>query len=592
MQVKDLGDDPYRHLADEQYEVPFNQPKALADSLICMSGRQTISLDGSWRFVLDLHDEGLRQRWFENEPGNMEEWVLPYDYDDGNWQQAQVPSCWNVSKPEWFYFEGSAWYSREFDFSDKKTDERLFLRVGAANYVARIFLNGQFVGMHQGGSTPFFFELSGMVREGKNTLRIQVENRRSPARVPMNHIDWFNYGGLYREVSLVSLPKTFIKHFSLSLVPNSEGKRIRIGIQLSNDVDQIAYLNIDGLINNQSVQICGGIGLLEIDAAPQLWSLENPFLYQVNINCGEDEVTDRIGFREISVRGEQILLNGKEIFLKGVAVHEDDSKLGKSVTEESLRSMFNHVRELNANFVRLSHYPHHERAAQIADEMGILLWEEIPVYWAIAFDNPETLSDAENQLRELIRRDINRASVIIWGVGNENHDSDHRFNFMKHLAKVAREEDATRLISAACLINREKFQIEDRLAEYLDLIGINEYFGWYEPSFDGLVRLINNSSPGKPVIITEMGADACAGKRDPQARMYSEERQAKILEGQYAILKTASYIRGICPWILYDFRAERRQTALHCGRNLKGLIDADKSWKKLGFEVVAKQYSQ
>lgn len=587
-----LSEDPYLHLHDEDYARPFAAGRVGVAAMIAVRSRPQTSLDGPWRFTLDLHDEGLRQRWYADVPVAIEDWTVPRDHDDGIWQSVPVPSCWNVQKPAWHYFEGSGWYAREFSSPPPKAGERVYLRVGAASYEARVFLNGRFAGAHRGGSTPFFIDLTGLLVAGENRLQIQVENRRMAERVPMNHTDWFNYGGLYREVSLLRLPAVFIRDFGVALVAGSGGRRIRVDMVLSEAVDGVARLEIEGLISEMPIHIAAGTACIEIDAAPDLWSPETPVLYPVRLVFGDDTLTDRVGFREITVEGQSIRLNGEDIFLRGICVHEDDIALGKATSEEDIRRRFRHVRALNANFVRLSHYPHHERVAEIADEEGVLLWAEIPVYWAIDFTNPDTLADADNQLRELIRRDRNRASIIIWGIGNENHDTDPRFTFMSALARAAREADGTRLVSAACLINREQFRIEDRLADVLDIIGINEYFGWYEPSFDGLKRLLANSSPGKPVIITETGADAPAGRRGPDSMLFTEDHQARVLDQQLTLLSAAPYIRGIAPWILYDFRTERRQTALQRGWNLKGLISADKSTKKLAFAVVADRYRE
>ena len=301
-------------------------------------------------------------------------------------------------------------------------------------------------------------------------------------------------------------------------------------------------------------------------------------------------MVEHIGFREIRADGERLLLNGQPLYLRGICVHEDDSLTGKCTGEADLERRFAHARELGANFLRLAHYPHHERAAEIADRRGMLLWEEIPVYWAIDFDNEQTYADAENQLLELIARDANRASVIAWGVGNENADTDPRYRFMSGLAEAARRADPTRLITAACLINREKFEIADRLAAHLDVIGLNEYFGWYEPDFAGLEKLLANSHPGKPVVISETGADALAGHRGSPATLFTEDHQAEVYRRQLEILARAPYVRGICPWILYDFRTERRQTRFQQGWNRKGLIAEDKQTKKLAFEVLAAHY--
>ncbi|MDQ2081076.1 glycoside hydrolase family 2 TIM barrel-domain containing protein [Xanthobacteraceae bacterium Astr-EGSB] len=581
--------DPYEHLHVEDFAAPFADGRVGWREMVTVAGRTILSLDGPWRFVLDLHDEGLRQRWYAHDDTPVIAWAIPRDYDDGAWQTAPVPSCWNMQQPEWMYFEGSAWYTRVFDRPHGPPGERVFLRVGAANYEARVFLNGDFVGAHRGGSTPFFIELTGRLKDGANRLQIQVDNRRRPDQVPMNHTDWFNYGGLYREVGLVCVPAVFIRDFGVALAPGSGGARIAVDVTLSEACDIDAHVEIEGLAAHR-LRIVGGFGRIEFEAAPELWSPRRPRLYEVRLKAGDDEVRDRVGFRDIRVAGEQILLNGEDIFLRGICVHEDDHAAGKTTSEADIRRRFEDARALGANFIRLAHYPHHERVAEIADEVGLLLWQEIPVYWAIDFANPDTFADADNQLREMIRRDRNRASVIIWGIGNENADTDARFAFMRGLAAAAREADATRLVSAACLINRERFRIEDRLAAVLDVIGLNEYFGWYEP-LEGLAALFANSAPGKPVVISETGADALAGHRGPAGELFTEEHQAAVLTAQLDAVAATPYVRGIAPWILYDFRTERRQTHLQRGWNRKGLIAADKRTRKLAFATVAARYT-
>jgi beta-glucuronidase len=582
--------DPYHHLHDEAYAVPFASKRVGARDIISMAGRHPVSLDGEWSFVLDLYDEGLRQGWYKNDESPIDVWTTPRDYDGGNWQKTPVPSCWNTQKAEWFYFEGGAWYSRSFEHKGPDHDLTYFLRIGAANYEARIFLNNQFVGSHRGGSTPFFIEIGSALKKGTNRLMVQVDNRRRSERVPMHHTDWFNYGGLYREVGLLALPRCHIKDFGLSLKNTGRNTCLALDMTLSESQSGEAQIDIPELGIQQKLHVTNGKACADIIATPELWSPDHPKLYEITLTFGQDQITDRIGFRSIEVQGEHILLNGENIFLRGICVHEDDLIYGKSSSEADIRQRLTHAKELGCNYLRLSHYPHHELAAQIADEMGLLLWEEIPVYWAIEFGNEDTYRDAENQLCELIRRDRNRASVIIWGVGNENADTDARLSFMGRLADKAHAEDPTRLVSAACLINRERFAIEDRLTDKLDLIGINEYFGWYEPSFDGLKRLLENSSPGKPVIICETGADAKSGNIGDERTLFTEAHQAAVYRQQFALLAKASYVRGVSPWILYDFRTERRQTSIQQGWNLKGVVAADKATKKQAFTVLAQLY--
>lgn len=579
--------DPFAHLHDEHYADGFASGFATASSLIQTGGRRVESLDGPWRLTLDLFDEGLRQKWYAEDEMPPSQWPTPRDYEIAAGECVQVPSCWNLFKPEWTYFEGAGWYTRDLDWQPGDEGERTVLQIGGANYSLLAFLNGIFVGGHRGGSTPCSLELTNALRPGRNRLQIMVENRRRADRVPMHHFDWFNYGGLYREVSLMRLPARFIAQVAVSL---NGSAAISARVTLADASDTIATLRIRELGIYAEIAITAGQGAIDIPACPQPWSPEDPKLYDVEVVCGGDVWRDRIGFREIRTEGTEILLNGRSILLAGVCVHEDDGALGKTTTEADIRRRVRHARELGANFLRLAHYPHHELVARIADEEGLLLWAEVPVYWAIDFDNPQTYADAENQLLELIARDINRASVIIWGVGNENADTDARYRFMAGLAAQARQADPTRLIAAACLINRERFAIEDRLADHLDIIGINEYFGWYEPDVANLERLVANSDPDKPVIISETGADALPGHRGNGRLLFSEDWQAQFYRLQMEVLAKTPWIRGIAAWLLYDFRSERRQTRFQRGFNRKGLIAEDKQTKKLAFDVLAELY--
>ncbi len=589
--MSDPTDDPFHHLHDEAYLQPYEQPSFTHAHSVAMGGRVSEALHGAWNFTLDLFDEGLRQKWFADAPQPAREWLKPRDYDAGMGGTINVPSCWTMQRPEWLHFEGGAWYTRFIEHTPDEQTPRTVLRIGAANYQARVFLNGRFLGTHRGGSTPFFVELTEHLQPGPgNRLQIQVDNRRERHRVPMNHFDWFNHGGLYREVALLRLPAVFIRHATLQLVPDGSFSRMRVALTLSNAIDTEAEVELPALGVKLRLAVKAGHALATLEAQPDLWSPARPTLYDVSFRCGDDVVHDRIGFREVRVQGTQVLLNGAAIYLKGICVHEDDAVLGKVSTEADVRRRFADARALGCNFLRLSHYPHHEHVARIADELGFLLWEEVPVYWAIQFDNPATLADARNQLLELLSRDANRASVILWGVGNENADTDARYHFMRTLAEAARAADPTRLVGAACLVNRERFRIEDRLAQHLDVIGLNEYFGWYEPDFDGLRRLLKNSDPGKPVIISETGADALAGHRGGERELFTEDCQADIYRHQIALASEASYVCGMTPWLLYDFRSERRQTVFNRGFNRKGLIAEDKATRKLAFEVLAEHY--
>ena len=578
-------------LHNEAYDRPFNPQDLDHTGMVFSRNRSRRSLDGTWAFTLDRFDTGLRQHWYRDCHLPIEGRTAPWDYDVHNGETAEVPSCWNVSRPEYFHYEGTAWYGRQFAFVPERDDERVILRVGAAHYDTKVFLNGKFLGNHYGGSTPFFVELTEDLQD-ENWLFLAVNNERSLDRVPMRHCDWFNYGGVFREVDLIGLPRVFIKGVFVHLVPDGSFSNVRASVQLSDPVDGEIAFSIPGLGVDTSLPVLAGQAEVTLSLSPELWSPEKPKLYEVGVRYGEDRVADRVGFREIRTEGQAIVLNGQPIKLRGICAHEDDRERGRVTDEEDIRRRFAHAKELGCNFMRLAHYPHHERAAEIADEIGLLLWEEIPVYWSIAFENDGTFSDADNQLREMIIRDRNRASVIAWGVGNENADTEARLTFMRRLSETARTLDPSRLVAAACLVNQRARKIEDRLAAHLDLVGINEYYGWYEPDFADLVKIGENYDLDRPLIITETGADAPLGRRSEEKALFSEDQMLACYEQQFATIASIDAIKGFCPWILYDFRTERRKNSFQGGYNRKGLIDADKQSKKRAFHALRRFYHE
>ena len=585
LERSDIAENALQALHDEDYDRPFNLQNLNAETLIFTSGRQGRSLDGDWFFCVDLLDTGLRQKWFAMTPQQPADRIEPWDYDPHMGETVPVPSCWQMLKEKWYFFEGSAWYTRSVSVDPLTDGRRRFLRIGAAQYDCKVFVNGRFLGNHYGGSTPFCVEVSEAFLPGENWLMLCVNNTRTHDRVPMRNTDWFNYGGVYREVTLHETPATVIRDLFVRL----DGDKIRASV-VSDGPAAAAKLEIPELGINTEITLQDGRGEVAIEAQPELWSPETPRLYDVTCSAGGDVVRDRIGFRTIERRGTEIFLNGEPIFLRGISVHEDDRDTGKVTSDEDIRRRFAHAKELGCNFLRLAHYPHHERAAEIADELGLLLWEEIPVYWAIDFENPATLRDANNQLTELIRRDHNRASVAIWSIGNENPDTDARLSFMRTLSETVRAEDPTRLIAAACLVNHNKLRIEDRLATSLDIIGINEYYGWYDENFDELAIIGRNSAPDRPVVISETGADG-DHEAGPETGLFSVAYQADVYRKQIATLRDLDYIKGISPWILYDFRVERRQNVFQRGWNRKGLIGSDKRTKKPAFDILAAHYA-
>jgi beta-glucuronidase len=574
----------------EDYAEQYEGLQATVENAIFMGNRATESLNGDWNYAVDQYDTCVRQKWFNERYVDEQGFTVPIDYSFDEWPVMKLPASWNTVAPEYKLYDGSMVFTRRFKY-ENHDNKKVFLRIGAVNYLCRVFLNKTYIGMHRGGSTPVFFDVTDYLKED-NRIIIQADSTRRPEQVPTENTDWFNYGGVYRDIELVMVPEIFIKDFRISLVPGSDFKKIKATVTLSEQTDTVARLIINELSIDNEFSIRDGIGEIIIDSAPILWSPENPKLYDVTVSCLNDSVSDRVGFREISVKGREILLNGKSIFLRGISCHEESVANGKCLTHEERIENIKLAKELGCNFMRAAHYPHHEDMARLADEMGILLWEEIPVYWAVRFEREKTYQDAENQLKEVIFRDFNRASVIIWSVGNENADTDERLLFMSKLSKCAHETDGTRPVSAACLVDGEKNMIADRLAEHLDIIGINEYCGWYTPDFSRLPELMENSDPDKPVIITEFGADAMKGCHGDITDKGTEECQADVYEKQIDALRNIEYVKGMTPWILYDFRCPRRTSVIQKYYNRKGLLSEDKTYKKPAFYILRKFYME
>lgn len=612
-------DEGFDNILIYHYDEAYRKGKRLdADTMVIKEGRTGLSMNGKWKFSPDVFSSVIRTRWFDETRYNRNGQPIPYDFDFDAWDEITVPGVWNNQKPEYALYEGPGLYFRTFSREELRKQgfmqtegSRLFLRIGAANYETRIWLNKQYLGRHLGGFTPFCADLTDAL-EDENRLLIFVDNTRRGGQIPSVHYDWFNYGGIFREAELFETPDMYIQDAFIQLSGGQKGQmEYQIKIKKAGDKNDStgaipAEINIPELGIFQKVDCCENTdsepGLYQADGTfevneeeIQKWSPQTPVLYKVSVHIaaeGGDAVEDLIGFRRIETKGRHIFLNGEEVFLKGMCVHEESSRSMRSLTKQEIEAMLKQVKELGCNFLRLTHYPHSEWTAKLADKLGIMLLEEIPVYWALEFENPDTYQDASNQLRELICRDRSRASVIIWSVGNENPDSDDRYRFMEGLVRTARSLDSGRLIAASCLIDVEQKKIKDRLIQVLDIVGINEYYGWYLKDFEVLEEILGNYKEDKPVIITETGADAVCGYFSETAEIYSEELQAEIYEKQFQTLLKYSFIRGITPWILYDYASMRRMSSLQKGYNLKGIIGKDRIYKKKAYEVVKSVYEK
>jgi beta-glucuronidase len=556
-------------------------------------GRTTISLNGAWNIIVDPYETGLNGRFYRNAKPKDKSDLVEYDFDKS--PTIKVPGDWNTQRAQLFYYEGPIWYRRVFAYH-KHPGTRTFVYFGAANYQTRVYLNGVKLGEHEGGFTPFNFEVTDQIHEGENFLVVEVNNARRVDAVPTVNTDWWNYGGLTGDVSLVEVPETFIQDYFVQLAKGSRDE-IAGWVQL-NGADSPRQVTVEipeAKVQQTLTTDSSGRVEFRFPARLKLWSPQTPKLYAVTLASGADKISDQIGFRTIEVQGTKILLNGKPIFLRGISFH-DEAPFGggRLASLNDADTLFGWAKQLHCNFVRLAHYPHHEPEIRLADRMGLMVWSEIPVYWDMNWTDSATLANAESQLRDMIARDHNRASVILWSLSNETPVKPERTEFLKTLAADARALDSTRLLTSA--LNRttslgpDARELDDPIGESLDVLGVNEYVGWYEGSPQHADDLQWKIAYDKPVILSEFGAGAPAGRHGADDERWTEEYQANVYQHQLVMAQRIPGLAGMTPWCLVDFRSPRRLLpGVQDDYNRKGLI-SDQGRRKEAFDTLRKFY--
>ena len=570
--------------------------------------RQVTSLNGAWHYIVDVQEEGYYDYrmnptpwgFFRNAKPQRPEDLIEYDFDKA--PVMQLPGDWNTQDSQLFFYEGTVWFYKQFrlERKEQRGGKRTLLYFGAVNYEAYVYVNGQLAGHHEGGFTPFNFDVTDLLQDGDNVVIVKVDNKRRAAHVPTLIFDWWNYGGITRDVLLAEVNPVYIENYSLQLT-NLKTKELSFSAQLNHkESDKEITLSIPELRIKKTFKT-NAEGIVHSSQftvhSPQLklWSPESPILYKVEIQMGDEVIRDEIGFRTIETRGKQILLNGKPVYLRGISIHEEKAYGGgRANSTADAHTLLSWAKELGCNFVRLAHYPHNEYAVREAERMGLLVWSEIPVYWTIAWTNPQTYQNAERQLTDMIRRDQNRANVIIWSIANETPHSAERDTFLSRLATKARSLDNTRLISMAMEVtsaSNYKNRLQDNMNEYVDVISFNEYIGWY--------RDVNDASKmeweipyDKPVIISEFGGGAKYGLHGAKNQRWTEEFQENLYRENIAMLEKIDGLAGTTPWILKDFRSPRRVlNGIQDYYNRKGLF-SDQGEKKKAFYVLRDWYEK
>jgi beta-glucuronidase len=571
-------------------------PLKAQTAMMNIDARKTFSLNGSWQIIIDPADAGeYRQIWLDKKPLQKTDFV-EYSFDGG--PSLQVPGDFNTQMPELTYEECTIWYKKTFSFK-RNPDKRLFLHFGAVNYKADVYLNGTKLGSHEGGFTPFQFEITDLVKEDQNSIIVKVNNKRLKDGLPGLGYDWFNYGGITREINLIETNHSFIEKYFIQLKKKSTNEVSGwVSLNGNKKPENIRIIIPELKVNYQTRSDQQGLALVNISATFQLWSPQNPKLYHVIIQSETDTVTDEIGFRNIEVSGTSILLNGKSVFLKAVNIHEErpfKAARAFNATDDSILLFW--ARDLGCNLVRLVHYPHNENMIKLAEKMGLMVWEEIPVYQNIEFSAPGMQGKMQNMMNEMIGRDRNRCGVIIWSLSNETSSSTpDRDRNLVDLSKQCRLQDSTRLVTS--VINDQHYEgntlhVWDSLYKYFDIMAINEYLGWYVPWHGKPADTKWDMIYQKPVFISEFGGEAKYGSNfgpKDEASSWSEEYQEQIYKDQITLFNNTPNLAGVCAWVLVDYRSPVRMHPVYQnGYNRKGLL-SEKGEKKKAWYVLKQFY--
>ena len=571
--------------------------------------RKAMSLNGDWNYIIDVQEEGYYDyrmnvtQWgfFQNAKPQRPEDLVEYDFDKS--PTMKIPGDWNTQDDRLFFYEGTVWFYKKFkvDSSELREGIRKLLYFGAVNYEAIVYVNGRREGRHVGGFTPFCFDVTDRLKAGENVVIVKVDNKRNVSNIPTVIFDWWNYGGITRDVLLLEVPTVYIENYKIELAKadaKAKQRDILVSVQLNQQkAGETITLSIPELKLKQTLTTdAEGKAATTLKVSSKtlsLWSPQNPKLYKVDLTINNETLSDDIGFRTIETRGKQILLNGQPIFLKGISMHEEKAHGGgRANCEADARELLGWVKELGCNFIRLAHYPHNEYTVRLAERMGLLVWSEIPVYWTIDWKNAATYDNARRQLTDMIHRDQNRANVIIWSIANETPHSNERDEFLGNLAQHARTLDTSRLISMAMEVtgaSNYKNRLRDNMNKWVDVVSFKQYIGWYRDVNDA-PKMEWEIPYEKPVIVSEFGGGAKAGYHGPKNQRWTEEFQENLYIENTAMLDKIDGLSGTTPWILKDFRSPRRVLPeIQEYYNRKGLF-SDNGEKKKAFYILQKWY--
>jgi beta-glucuronidase len=568
-------------------------------------GKQ-INLAGWWKVKFDPKNTGMESGWADNPPSNCAD--------------INLPSSWNEVFPDHFHYDGTAWFFRDLYIPAEDLGERISMYFEGVNYLCEAFVNGQSMGTHEGGFTPFAFPIGqGLIPNAVNHFAIRVDSKLSETTLPPRGVDWFNYGGINRPFYIQSTAAEFIRDHTLKTRMDGTVS-LSVVLENSSRTDQPGHLEVkifdatEQLIVREKVQanLAAGevkpVDLTLLVPLAHLWNLRDPYLYSLQIEFTSpqgvvwDQVSQRFGIREYKVDGHKLLLNGKEVKLVGCAKHEDYPGTGRTVSREQLIKDYDLLRQMNVNFVRLSHYPHNRLEHEVLDELGMVAISEIPMVFLreAQMTSPAILEKSKKMLAEMIRAEKNTTSIMFWSLFIEcETDLASTRYFVQTMVDATRTLDDTRLIVMAS--NRP---LTDISYDLFDVVGVNYWSGWYEgesiPDGINFLATMAKKYPDKPLLITSHGWEGWFGERSAQEKTpWSEDLQADYLTKIADVYMSFKNIVGEIVWTFSDFRVSnwndvsiQEQNLAYLGRpllvNHKGMVDYHRRPKTAYFSMREK----
>lgn len=548
-------------------------------------------LNKMWDFVIDPENKGTEEKWFDNFPEGSRKMI--------------VPSCWN-SEIDLFRYTGTAWYQTTFE----TTSSNIYINFEAVQNEADVYLDGKHLGNHYGGFLQFGYEVNNLA-PGTHALTVRVNNSLNDTdSFPLSLVDWFNYGGIARGVYIRELGESWIKDYKISYDLENSLKDVNLHVQADiktfseKTEDFEIYVN-DEKIYSSNISISGEKQItadIKLESI-KLWGIYKPELYLIRLVYGNEDIIERIGFREIKTIGKDLLLNGEKIKILGVNRHEEHPDFGFSMPFNLIKKDIDIVRNLNGNAIRTSHYPNSHKTADYCDEIGMLFWSEIPAWnrKVEPMSNPLAVSRALSMEEEMIKEHFHHPSIIFWGMHNEcATDTPEGYEVTEKMVKLAKSLDSSRLITYAS--NKVKPDTNREMCFALaDVVSVNHYIGWYFPVENGDWNdfleeykdvLKSCDSYDKPFLFTEFGYAALPGFNTFESSRWSEDYQADALEFTLNQILNHEHVSGGYIWQMCDARSDQDfEISRPRGCNNKGILDPYRKPKR-AYRTVQKIYGE